>query len=352
MNRRHCFALLALVLMAVGLVGCAAAEQENARNSFVEAEEENALPNASDETGGEAVEDWPRGPGSYAVDDNGAMVTVDMPADVSRPNSVKVTYIANSGYLVESSDNKILIDALFTRSSAPYSAPSTDMCKEIINGDAPFDNVEALFITHAHGDHFSPSLVKKFLERNEDRYVVCSDITSRELANAFGADEYQRYADRIRDTTPEIYSSIDSNVGDLKFTIIRLRHSGASESNKNLGYLVSMNGINVLHTGDNDGNIADGQGTNGIEEYSKLNMDNERIDIAIVNRGMFWEETSPGIEVVREYIKPRVAILAHLSRNDAQGELSQVLGVLSENRDEIPNVVKLENSLDSTLFEF
>ena len=200
------------------------------------------------------------------------------------PNSIKVTFIANSGYLIESLDNKILIDAVFTKSLRLYSTPSADTCNRLINGDAPFDNIKALFITHAHEDHYSPLLVKMFLEKNGDRYVICSDITRRMLENKFSTDEYQLYKDRIRDITPEIYSSIDSSLDDLKFKVIRLRHSGESENDKNLGFIISMNGINILHAGDNDGNIADGQSIDGIEEYLKLNINTQRIDIAIVNR--------------------------------------------------------------------
>ncbi len=267
-------------------------------------------------------------------------------------NAARVSYIANAGFLIESTQHKILIDALFTEGWNSYVTPSKDILEKMVNGEAPFDGVKVLFISHEHDDHFSPWWVSKFLEKDPSRYVVCSNVTNGKLENHLGSELYQTYKDRIKNITPEPYSSLSSSIEGLEFKVISLRHSGGWENDGNIGFVINMDGINVFHGGDSDGYLADGQTVSGYEEYSRIGFSSMEIDLGIIGAGMFWESQAPGIEIIKNIIKPKFIVMKHLSKNDAEGEWDRVLGVIEANKQDIPNVFILKKSMDKKTFTY
>jgi len=66
-------------------------------------------------------------------------------------------YLANEGVLVELGDTKILFDAFFSNSYGNYALVPAAKVAALHAGSAPYDGIDALFISHAHGDHFSPA---------------------------------------------------------------------------------------------------------------------------------------------------------------------------------------------------
>src|SRR5512136_2900700 len=74
-------------------------------------------------------------------------------------------YIANAGVLVSSGDLKVLIDAVFDKPNPEYRAPAAGVLEKILAGQAPFDGLDAVLVTHNHPDHFDPTLAARFLER-------------------------------------------------------------------------------------------------------------------------------------------------------------------------------------------
>ena len=70
------------------------------------------------------------------------------------PTQTTVTYVGNSGFLVTIGESKILIDGIFTGFAPEYIQPAE--IKELIaNAQPPFDNIDLILVTHAHGDHFN-----------------------------------------------------------------------------------------------------------------------------------------------------------------------------------------------------
>ena len=66
-------------------------------------------------------------------------------------------YIANAGVMIVRGDTKILFDPLFTNSYGDYTLPPREMRDAIVAGKPPYDGIDAVFISHYHGDHFSPA---------------------------------------------------------------------------------------------------------------------------------------------------------------------------------------------------
>jgi L-ascorbate metabolism protein UlaG (beta-lactamase superfamily) len=267
--------------------------------------------------------------------------------NAAQSDSVKITYIANMGFLLESSGKKILIDALFPSGWGYFMEPSPQIRSQIINGDPPFENANLLMITHSDGDHFDSSLTNDYLARNSSRYFLCTSEINGIMTSQ---QDYHGYESQITVVTPSFFSSIDTNVNNLQIKVLRLRHEGSIGSDQNVGYLIDFNGITVFHSGDNNGYLDASQATSGIMEYSRLGVDTMKIDIAILNFGMLVETTAPGIEIIRNYIKPKHIILGHLTIHDLQGERGRIQNVVRRNQLWLPDVTILENSLESKTY--
>jgi hypothetical protein len=59
-------------------------------------------------------------------------------------NKIDITYIANSGFLIESSGKKILIDALFNKGWNTYLTPADSIVSKILNQQAPISHPDSL----------------------------------------------------------------------------------------------------------------------------------------------------------------------------------------------------------------
>ena len=66
-----------------------------------------------------------------------------------------IRYLANEGVMVTHGESKILIDPLYQNSYDTYQLVPDEVRDAIFAGDSPYDSVDAVFVSHHHGDHFS-----------------------------------------------------------------------------------------------------------------------------------------------------------------------------------------------------
>jgi L-ascorbate metabolism protein UlaG (beta-lactamase superfamily) len=66
-----------------------------------------------------------------------------------------VRYVANSGMLVTVDGRRFLIDAPIRSGVDPYATSSPEERQRLEGAQPPYDNIEAILITHWHEDHFS-----------------------------------------------------------------------------------------------------------------------------------------------------------------------------------------------------
>ena len=66
-------------------------------------------------------------------------------------------YLGNEGILVAKGGTKVLFDAFYSESfDGQYSLVPGALETQMVEGRAPFDGVDAVFISHVHPDHFDP----------------------------------------------------------------------------------------------------------------------------------------------------------------------------------------------------
>lgn len=194
------------------------------------------------------------------------------PAD-EKPDGPYAEHIANSGVLVVDGDTKILFDPLFHNSYNNYRLPSDEQRNAILKSTAPYDNIDAIFISHAHGDHFSARDMLLWLTNNPDGLLIAPEQAVEKFKFSDGFDETlweEKMADRViglefafgdDPKTIKLKRGIkkdDKQSGlSLKIDSVRIPHAGwpGRADVENLVYRVTLNdNATVIHMGDADPN--------------------------------------------------------------------------------------------------
>ncbi|MBQ74302.1 MAG: hypothetical protein CMQ20_04655 [Gammaproteobacteria bacterium] len=112
--------------------------------------------------------------GAFALGDSGAMAH----------------YLANEGVMVVHGDTKVLFDPLFSNGYGRYQSLPENMKQALFAGEAPYEGVDAVFVSHSHQDHFSPIELLKFLRLRRDVMLYAPAQAVDELkTSASAADD-------------------------------------------------------------------------------------------------------------------------------------------------------------------
>ena len=68
-------------------------------------------------------------------------------------DAIVAKYLANAGVLITHGDTKIVFDPLFDDNYDFYELVPKDIEQALFDGRPPFDGVDAIFVSHHHGDH-------------------------------------------------------------------------------------------------------------------------------------------------------------------------------------------------------
>ncbi|MCF7793036.1 MAG: ankyrin repeat domain-containing protein [Candidatus Cloacimonetes bacterium] len=260
---------------------------------------------------------------------------------------IKVTYIANMGYMISSADKTVLVDALFEQGFNSYLTPSKQIVNKLNKQEEPFHSADIMLITHDHGDHFSPEMVAEYMSNSDKLNVICNSKTSERLKIAL-ADKAD--TSRVKEIMPDLYKSISTKASGIDVKVFRLRHADGNGTSENLGYLFNLEGMNIFIGGDACGRAWEGTLVSGEKEYDLSGIKNSTIDLAIINRGFLWGEDAPGIEILKKHLKPKHIILGHFSSFNKDGE-DEVLQTIEKLKASLPDVTILEESMQSIIIK-
>lgn len=212
---------------------------------------------------------------------------------------IDVTYIANAGFLIESSGKKILVDALFKNGWNNYLIPSDSIVSIIINHQAPFNNANLMLITHNHEDHFNDSMVVAYLNNNPENVLVAPPlVTNAILKNP----DYKKINNQIVELDKTNRGKNDTTINGIRIRSFFLQHDSRPQI-ENVGYLIDINNLKVFHSGDYTGSE--------IIEFGKLHLQKEQIDLGLLNFYGFWN-TKEERMFTEKYIHPKRLALMHI----------------------------------------
>jgi L-ascorbate metabolism protein UlaG (beta-lactamase superfamily) len=229
-------------------------------------------------------------------------------------NSLKVTYIGNTGFLIQYQGRKVAIDALLGGwKSKDFDIPSDSTVNLMTTSQPPFDNIDVIAITHSHSDHFEASIVTKYLKINSTCIVLCSPQVADKLASQ---SEYADVRERIHIINTPVDSVTLFNQDSISICILTSKHSSyfvtdstgqkvdRHSNMEHLEYLFTIGGRSFLHTG--DAAILD------TEKYFRMGLGKDSIDVAFVQRWGCNDIMSIYEKIVREFMLPRNIFFTHL----------------------------------------
>jgi len=212
---------------------------------------------------------------------------------------IDVTYIANSGFLIESSGKQIIIDALFRNGWDNYLIPTDSIVSDIINQKDPFNNANLMLITHDHGDHFNPSMVMAYLINNSENILIAPPKVTNEILKH---SDYKKVENQIVQLDKINQEKNDTTIQGIRVRSFFIQHDSRPQI-ENVGFLIDIDKLKVFHSGDYNGSE--------IVEFEKLQLQNEYIDLALLNFYGFWNSKEEQ-EFTEKYINPKKITLMHI----------------------------------------
>jgi len=196
------------------------------------------------------LDDAWRGPETIqftACDSNELCDRSDVVFMVQEPDDLKVTFVANAGFLIEVGDKKVAIDALL-RPWGGYQSLSVADVSRMENARWPFDAIDLIVVTHDHFDHYAVEVLFTYLENNPGSAALSTQGVEENLRMIAENDE--NLLDRMIGRKIRAGESSRIIVNGIGVELMNFPHGpGAPE---NLGVIISIGGFRVLHTGDLD----------------------------------------------------------------------------------------------------
>jgi len=165
----------------------------------------------------------------------------------------KATYLGNEGVMIESSGKKVLFDPFFHNVFNTYQAVPETIREAIFSNQAPYDNIDAIFISHAHGDHFSAHDLVKYLDLHPNTHLVASQQAINQLTKDLMENTKQVHAIELAYQD----AAQSDTVAGIKFDVVRIPHAGWPQRAEisNLVFRVTLSeSVTVIHMGDADPN--------------------------------------------------------------------------------------------------
>jgi L-ascorbate metabolism protein UlaG (beta-lactamase superfamily) len=169
-----------------------------------------------------------------------------------------VTYLANEGIMVTSEGNKVLFDPFFHNDYNNYQLVPKDIVTAIMNNQPPYDNIDAIFVSHSHGDHFAAGDMVSYLKKHSSTKLIAP---TQAVAAMVEFRDFEGIKSQITAVELEYGDEAKTfDVDNLSVDALRIPHAGwpSRADISNLVYRVSLNGSNpdttntVIHMGDAD----------------------------------------------------------------------------------------------------
>lgn len=142
--------------------------------------------------------------------------------------SIQITYLINSGLLIEAGGKKIIIDAL-SGDTEHFDKMPKKLVKEITKGEGLFENLNGMLFTHTHEDHF-----------DKDSSDLCRKNNALELVF-------------IPDEEAVCPPFIEKKLGDVQIFCLKIPHSGKEYSKvKHYAFLIKHGEETVYVSGDSE----------------------------------------------------------------------------------------------------
>ena len=160
-------------------------------------------------------------------------------------------YLGNAGVMVKGQKSKILFDPFFHNHFGQYALVPDAIRERIFANQAPYDDVDALFVSHMHEDHFDAADTITYLQKNARVKVFLPEQARKSMLTMPGFDAVK---DRIHGVDRALgQEALTINLNELTIEAIYIPHAGWPNRSfvQNIVFRVSSaDEFSVMHFGD------------------------------------------------------------------------------------------------------
>lgn len=236
-------------------------------------------------------------------------------ADDSSLKPLTVTYVGNTGYLIECDGHKVAVDALLGgKPSEYYDIPSDSVVALMAAAQPPFDGIDVIAVTHRHDDHFSADIIGKYLSGNSGCELLCSQQVADKLSVL---PEYETFRKQVRIVNAPVDSVTPFGRDGIAARVLSSKHGAYYETDstgnridrhrnvQHLEFLFTIGGRSFLHVGD--------VGLQDRNQFLPLGLGKDSIDLAFVQVWGCYEMMSFGEKLVRDCVLPKRIFFTHIA---------------------------------------
>lgn len=194
-------------------------------------------------------------PVSIQSETNSPVTSVNSPKG---SNSGMATYLGNEAVMVEHKGNKVLFDPFFHNGFDIYQTVPEDIREAIFSGTAPYDKIDAIFISHAHADHFSADDLVDFMLAHSNTQLVAPAQAIDAILELEEFEDISTIKARLHPISLAYQDApVELKLGDITVDAVRIPHAGWPQRAEvsNIVFRVSLSDeVTVVHMGDADVN--------------------------------------------------------------------------------------------------
>ena len=231
------------------------------------------------------------------------MMALAVAAPASAHDPADATFLGNEGILVARGDTKILFDAFYAESfDGQYTLVPDALEARMMKGEAPFDGVDAILISHIHPDHFNSRKTIAYLRAHPNvRLYAGIDVVGAIRAADASSDPLMQRVTQVHAAPGSPPARFD--VDGLAIEAFPIPHSGDGPT-PNYAFRVTIDGATtVMHLGDADDE------DRHYSPYQK-DFDAKRTDVAFPPHWIMLSES--GRHVLQQRIRPAQVIGIHV----------------------------------------
>lgn len=163
-------------------------------------------------------------------------------------------YLANEGVLISHGETKIAFDPIFRSSFGQYLLLPEEMEAALFAGAPPFDGLDAVFISHYHGDHFSPADILRLMEAHTELQLFAPAQAVTAMRSEGDIEVIMNRVNQVSLAYQE--TPIELATDSITVEAVRIPHSGWPDTRQdveNIAWRVTLDdATTVLHLGDAD----------------------------------------------------------------------------------------------------
>lgn len=213
---------------------------------------------------------------------------------------LEIMVAANAGVVIRSGDTAIFADILEDAGPYPFNRLPDSVLADMERGENKWRNAQYLIFSHEHPDHFTPTLIRRYLAHNTVRRLVVPNRPDK---------ENQSLIAELKQSRAPVWTLPDQIGHKHTFVLEKgiLLHTACTSHTGNMFQnaachllLFSLGGKNILLLSDCDDRKP--------EAYQWLR--DVPVDLAFVNPFFFASDT--GQQCLKQYVTPKKVVVYHI----------------------------------------